>query len=195
MRHFLWAGVLAPAIIAACSNGSSGTSTSTTGSGASAATGSGASGATTTTTGTSTSGATTGAGGGIATKRPYPDTSSSISILADQLPNGMTSGQQQFAVAHYVGTQKLTLANSQPLRALKPDFLVLHYHLAIWQSAPSVTFITDGMNWGNDYPMVDMHESWFWHNTSNQRVASTADGKLLMNLGDTGFRAYWESSL
>jgi hypothetical protein len=195
MRHFLWASLLAPAFIAACSNGSSGSSTSTTGSGASATTGSGTSGTTTATTGTSTTGATTGAGGGIATKRPYPDSSTSISILADQLPSGMTSGQQQFVVAHYVGTQKLTLANSQPLRALRPDFLVLHYHLAIWQSAPSVTFITDGMNWGNDYPMVDMHESWFWHNTSDQRVASTADGKLLMNLGDTGFRAYWESSL
>ena len=76
----------------------------------------------------------------------------------------MTAAQQQFVVGHMVGTQKLTLAESQPLRALAPNFLVLHYHLAIWQSAPSVTFIVDGMNWGNDYPTVTMNESWFWHN-------------------------------
>ena len=41
---------------------------------------------------------------------------------------------------------------------------MLHYHLAIWQSAPSVDFILDGMTWSNDYPTVTTHESWFWHN-------------------------------
>src|SRR5262249_28472618 len=41
----------------------------------------------------------------------------------------------------------------------------------------------------------DMHESWFWHNTSNMRVASLSDGKLLMNIGDMGFQDYWQMSL
>ncbi len=91
-----------------------------------------------------------------------------------------------------VGTQKLTLAESQPLRALAPNFLVLHYHLAIWQSAPSVTFIVDGMNWGNDYPTVTMNESWFWHNQAGTRVAAIDDGKLLMNVGDSGLRRLLE---
>jgi hypothetical protein len=94
-----------------------------------------------------------------------------------------------------VGTQKLTLAQSQPLRALAPNFLVLHYHLAIWQSAPSVTFIIDGMNWGNDYPTVTTNESWFWHNQAGQRVAAIDDGKLLMNIGDSGFSSYWKASI
>jgi len=182
----------------ACSSGGTGGSTSTgTGSGASAnaTNGTGVGTGTATTGSAATSSTTTGAGGGVATKRPYPDTSSTISILADQFPSGLTAAQRQFAVDHYVGTQKLTLAESQPLRALKPDFLVLHYHLAIWQSAPAVDFIVDGMNWGNDYPMVTTHESWFWHNLQGQRVASTADGKLLMMLGDPGFQAYWQSSL
>ena len=39
------------------------------------------------------------------------------------------------------------------------------------------------------------HESWFWHNLQNQRIASTADQKILMNLADPGFAAYWQSSL
>ena len=107
----------------------------------------------------------------------------------------MSAAQRQFVVGHMVGTQKLTLAESQPLRALAPDFLVLHYHLAIWQSAPSVTFIVDGVNWGNDYPTVTMNESWFWHNQAGMRVAAIDDGKLLMNVGDSGFASYWKSSI
>jgi hypothetical protein len=64
----------------------------------------------------------------------------------------------------------------------------------MWQSAPAVDFIVDGMTWGNDYPTVTMNETWFWHNTSNERVAS-ADGKLLMNVSVQGFADYWEPSL
>lgn len=107
----------------------------------------------------------------------------------------MTREQQQFAATHYVGTQKLTLNLSRPLRAINPQFLVLHYHLAMWQSAPRVAYIVDGNNWGNDYDEVNKHESWFWHNPANQRVASNQDGKLLMNVSDPGFRRYWSASI
>jgi hypothetical protein len=51
------------------------------------------------------------------------------------------------------------------------------------------------MTWGNDYPTVTMNESWFWHNTNNERVASNSDGKLLMNISVSGFAQYWEQSL
>lgn len=145
-------------------------------------------------TGGATSSSSAGTGGG-STPSKWPDTTATIAVLADQLPDGMTSGQQSFAAHHFVGSQKLTLAISQPLRALNPQFLVLHYHLSIWQSAPAVDFIIDGTTWGNDYPTVTTHETWFWHNQQNQRIASTVDGKILMNLTDPGFAAYWESSL
>jgi len=138
--------------------------------------------------------ATAGSGGGQAGKRPWPDSTAQTRVLADQLPSGLTAAQRQFVVAHMVGTQKLTLAESQPLRALAPDFLVLHYHLAIWQSAPAVTFIVDGTNWSNDYPTVTTHEDWFWHNAAGMRVAATDDGKLLMNLGSQAFIDYWKQS-
>jgi hypothetical protein len=65
----------------------------------------------------------------------------------------------------------------------------------MWQSAPSTSFITDGLTWSNDYPEVTTHESWFWHNTSGARVPSSADGKLLMNVADPGFAGYWSDSL
>jgi hypothetical protein len=130
-----------------------------------------------------------------ASRRSFPDTSTRIAILADQLPGSMTTAQRRFAAAHYVGTQKLTLDLSQPLRAINPDFLVLHYHLAMWQSAPGVTFIVDGRSWGNDYSAVNRHEPWFWHNAAKQRVASNQDSKLLMNIADPGFQRYWRDSI
>lgn len=130
-----------------------------------------------------------------ASSRSYPDTSARIGVLADQLPGDMSPAQLQFAATHLVGTQKLTLNLSRPLRAINPDFLVLHYHLAMWQSAPRVPYIVDGNRWGNDFPTVNTHESWFWHNPDNQRVTSNQDAKLLMNVSDPGFQAYWRDSL
>jgi len=130
-----------------------------------------------------------------ANRRPFPDTSTRIAVLTDQLPGGMTEAQVRFAATHYVGTQKLTLKLARPLRAINPGFLVLHYHLAMWQSAPNVAFITDGNAWANDYATVNAHESWFWHNRENQRVTSSADGKLLMNVSEPAFREYWRDSL
>ena len=102
-------------------------------------------------------------------KRPYPDTNATIALLVDQLPS-MNAAQMTFATSHYVGTEKQVLSVTQQLRALNPNFLVLHYHLAFWQSAPTTDFIVDGKTWGNDYPTVTTNETWFWHNTQNQRV-------------------------
>jgi hypothetical protein len=132
--------------------------------------------------------------GGLASGRSFPDTNGTIAILADQLPD-MTTAQMQFATSHYVGTQKQLLPVTQQLRAMNPAFLVLHYHQSMWQSAPSVDFIVNGTTWGNDYPTVTQNETWFWHNTSNQRVASNVDGKLLMNVSVDAFQQYWAQSL
>jgi hypothetical protein len=128
-------------------------------------------------------------------RRVFPDTSARIAILADQLPAGLTPAQQRFAASHFVGTQKLSLDLSRPLRAVNPNFLVLHYHLAMWQSAPNVSFIIDGSRWGNDYPEVNKHEAWFWHNERGQRVSSSIDGKLLMNVGNKELTDYWIASI
>jgi hypothetical protein len=190
VKHRLsWMAAVA-LVASACGGGKSG------GGSAGAA---GASGAAGTSGSAGTTGAagvmgTAGAGGAVASKRPWPDSTAKTLILADELPNGLSTGQQQFVVAHMVGTQKLTLKDSQPLRALAPNFLVLHYHLAIWQSAPTVTFIVDGNNWGNDYPTVTTHEAWFWHNAAGMRVAAVDDGKLLMNLGSQELIDYWKQS-
>jgi hypothetical protein len=142
--------------------------------------------------------------GGIAgpTGRVFPDTSATIAVLTDQLPT-MSQAQMEFATSHYVGTEKQLVPVTEALRALNPNFLVLHYHLSMWQSAPSTTFILPfstcmagaAVCWTNDYPTVTTNEGWFWHNASNQRVASSADQKLLMNVSVTDFQQYWEQSL
>jgi hypothetical protein len=123
--------------------------------------------------------------------RYFPDTFATIGVLSDQLPS-MNAAQTQFAATHYVGTEKQLLPVTQALRAINPNFLVLHYHLSMWQSA--VDFIINGTSWGNDLPTVTTHESWFWHNQQSQRVTAP-DGKYLMNLLDPNFQAYWQSSL
>jgi len=133
---------------------------------------------------------------GVATtgRRPFPDTYASIALLVDQLPS-MSTAQIKFATSHYVGTEKQVLAVTQALRAVNPAFLVLHYHLAMWQAAPATQFIVDGMTWGNDYPTVTLNEAWFWHNAQSQRVTSSADQKLLMNVSVQGFQQYWAQSI
>jgi hypothetical protein len=148
----------------------------------------------------SASGATSIAGSGAPDAgggnggRPFPDTNASIAILADQFPT-MNAAQLQFAATHYVGTEKQLLPVTRALRAINPNFLVLHYHLSMWQSAPTTDFIVDGTSWGNDYPTVTTHEDWFWHNAGGDRVPSSVDGKLLMNVSVAGFQAYWATSL
>jgi hypothetical protein len=135
---------------------------------------------------------------GVLTQAParsFPDTSRRIGVFADQLPGDMTQAQRQFAATHYAGSQKLTLDQSRPLRAINPNFLVLHYHLAMWQSAPNVIYVVDRNKWGNDYPFVTTHEDWFWHNPAGQRVKSSQDGKLLMNVSNPGFQKYWQDSI
>jgi hypothetical protein len=175
------------------SGGSGGTST---GGGGTSAGGGGTGGGGTSAGGGGTGGTSTGGGGsGGDLLAKFPDSWGSIAVLADQLPSGMTDPQVGFAATHFVGSQKLVLDISGAIRAKNPGFVVLHYHLAMWQSAPGVDFIVDGKTWGNDYPMVDTHEGWFWHNQKGDRVASTADKKLLMNLGDPDFRKYWADSI
>src|SRR5688572_19961337 len=115
-----------------------------------------------------------------ASERVFPDVFGRVGVLTDQLPNAMTEAQARFAATHFVGSQKLTADVSSRLRAVNPNFIVLHYRLAMWQSAGN--YNPDGHTWSNDLPDVSQHEDWFWHNPQGQRVASISDGKLLMNV-------------
>ncbi len=129
----------------------------------------------------------------------FPKTTCKIMVITDQLPNRMSERQVRFVASHYVGSQKLTLKTSRRIRfytrLLKRPFVVLHYHLGIWQQNPRHKFIIDGEHWGNDWDFVTTHEDWFWHNEKGERVYSRSDGKYLMNIGNKNFREYWQKSI
>jgi hypothetical protein len=144
-----------------------------------------------------TDGSTGATDGGVTlpSGRSFPDTNASIALLVDQLPS-MSTAQMQFATSHFVGTEKQLLPVTQQLRAMNPNFLVLHYHLAMWQSAAD--FIVNGTSWGNDLSTVTNNETWFWHDTSSSTSSgrvTAPDGKFLMNVSVAGFQQYWVQSL
>jgi hypothetical protein len=206
-------GVLALGVAAgACGSGSSSgggagqgdgggdSSTSSSGSGGGSSSGgssSGGSGSSGGGSGSSSGGSSSSSGGdgGLASGRSFPDTNATIALLVDQLPT-MNMAQMQFATSHYVGSEKQLLPVTQQLRALNPAFLMLHYHLAMWQSAAD--FIINGTSWGNDLPTVTTNETWFWHNTSSTGMSgrvTAPDGKFLMNVTVPAFQQYWLQSL
>lgn len=129
-----------------------------------------------------------------ASPRPFPDTRDRIRVYADQLPSQLTEAQWHFVATHYVGSQKMTRDWTRHIRRLNPDFLMLHYQLAV--GAGPVPFVV-GNAWVNDFSQVTRHENWFLHDAAGHRLRQTAWNWDVMDIrfdGDTprtGFPAYW----
>ena len=140
-----------------------------------------------------------------ATGRSWPDTTTGIYVLNDQLATwSMTEAQFQFAATHYVGTQKVTRDQARHLRQYNPNFLVLHYRLgqALGHSYPNACQpttdylqIIDGDEWVQEWPgNATVQENWFYHYNSS-RVFSCTDGHYIMELNDTGWRQWWSTQV
>ncbi len=135
-------------------------------------------------------------------QRHFPDTTNGIFVFNDQIyVNSLSDAQAQFAATHYVGSQKLTRAETRRLREYNPNFLVLHYRLgqALGHSepigcAPSTNYlqIING-NWVQEWP-DSVQEDWFYHYPSS-RVFNCIDGHYLMNLDDPDWRAWWSDQV
>lgn len=125
-----------------------------------------------------------------APKRVFPDTRARILVFSDQLPSSMTDAQARFAAVHYVGSQKMTRTWTRRLRALNPNFLMLHYQLAV--GAGPAAFL-DGDRWVNDFAQVSRHEDWFLHDEASHRLHQTDWSWDVMNIraAPNGFAAYW----
>jgi hypothetical protein len=135
----------------------------------------------------------------FAPPRTFPDTSNRIGVFVDQLPSGMTAAQQQFAAAHYAGTQKLTTNLIDPIRAYNPNFLMLQYRLGVRDSGDSVPFIHNN-TWTSDWGQINPHEDWFVHDDQDNRVYQTygafkewiMDAAGLINGNTTnGWKQFW----
>lgn len=129
--------------------------------------------------------------------RLFPDSRAHILIYADQMPAQLTPAQWQFVATHYVGSQKMTRSWTRRIRQLNPNFLMLHYQLAVGTGpAPFVV----GDQWINDFAKVTRHENWFMHDAIGHRLHQTTWDWYVMDLRfadhrpATGFPDYWLSS-
>ena len=137
------------------------------------------------------------AGSPVHAARPWPDTRFQIVPFADQLPGTLNATQRWFAATHYAGTQKMLRSEIRQLRAYNPNFLCLHYQLAVGSGA--ALFIR-GDAWVSDWTFVNAQTNWFLLNTTNARVHQTDWNWDVMDLRYTngqpltGFPAYWISN-
>lgn len=126
--------------------------------------------------------------------RPWPDTRFRIVPFADQLPGSLTDTQRWFAATHFAGTQKQLRSQVRALRAYNPDFLCLHYQLAV--GCGPAAFI-DGDAWVSDWTYVNQQTNWFLRNPSGQRVHQPEwnwdlmDVRYTNGVPLTGFPDYW----
>ena len=129
--------------------------------------------------------------------RTFPDTREGIMVFSDQIPPGNTSAQDEFAATHYVGTQKMTPQDIESIRAYNPDFIHLHYQLAVYAADSSVRFI-DGNNWVTDWGYVDQQDNWFVTDSVGTRIMHDNGVFYLMDVsgqisgaGENGWKEYW----
>jgi hypothetical protein len=135
--------------------------------------------------------------------RPWPDTRQGISVFNDQLSTTMTEAQMRFAATHYAGTQKMTRIDADRLRAINPDFIIIHYRLGLalgyraiqgnCQPTGEWLNLVDG-DWKQEWPGdAAVQESWFYHWPENgrQRVLNCDWGWYLGELNDPGWRNFW----
>lgn len=128
--------------------------------------------------------------------RPFPDSSGQILIFTDQLPDQPTNAQWNFIASNYVGTQKELASWTQTVRQINPNFIVLHYQLAV--GCGTAEFI-DGNTWTNDFGTVSQNNSWFLLD-SGSWIEQTAWDWYVMNIvfangtPVSGFPNYWTTS-
>ena len=129
--------------------------------------------------------------------RPWPDTRRQIVPFADQLPNSLNATQRWFAATHFAGTQKMLRSEIRQLRAYNPNFLCLHYQLAVG-SGPAAFIRGDA--WVSDWSFVNAQTNWFLLSLAGPRVDQTdwnwdlMDLRYTNNQPATGFPTYWISN-
>ena len=111
----------------------------------------------------------------------FPPTTTGIHVFEDQLPGGLSNAMVRFLATHTDGTQKQTLSEIDQLRAVNPNYTLLHYQLGTGNSAYDY-IIND--QWASDWSYVNQQEGWFAHQTYSGEPQSAADlgsGRVLGN--------------
>ncbi len=123
----------------------------------------------------------------------FPNTAEGIHVFSDQFPDDLSATMLNFIASHYDGSQKMQTVFTDAVRAHNPDFVMLHYRLAVGQGQHSL-LIND--QWVSDWADVNPHEDWFLHAQSNpsQRLRQTAWDWNLMDIANSQWREYWLNS-
>lgn len=145
---------------------------------------------------------------GVGGMRPWPNTTSGIHVFNDQIATVLSDAQWQFAATHYAGTQKMPLPEANRLRAINPDFLILHYRLGEglgYQAVDEACLpngewlqIVVGPDWVQEWPgEYAVTETWFYHwpEDSETRVLNCDWGWYLVELNDPGWREWWQGEV
>jgi len=143
-----------------------------------------------------------------AAPRPWPDTRRGIHVFNDQLSNSMTEAQWRFCATHYAGTQKMTRADADRLRAIDPNFVILHYRLGLGlgyraiegdcQPTGDYLCIIEGDEWVQEWPGDSrVQNAWFFHwpQSGGSRVLNCDWAWYLMELNNSSWRTYWHNEV
>ena len=124
---------------------------------------------------------------------PFPNTGDGIHVFSDQFPDGLSDTMLQFIADHYDGAQKMRTDFTDAVRAYNPDFVMLHYRLAVGHGQHNLLI---GDQWASDWGDVNPHEGWFLHAASDpgRRLRQTAWDWDLMDIENSQWRAYWLAS-
>ncbi|MBN2499270.1 MAG: hypothetical protein JXB38_00805 [Anaerolineales bacterium] len=142
--------------------------------------------------------------------RPLPDTWEDIHVFNDQLWLYDNPAWVEFSAMHYDGTQKMTRADADALRAVNPAFILLNYRLGMglgYQSTDgwdTCNFngewlaVIEGNDWVQEWPGDGVvAESWFYHwpEISGSRTVNCDWGWYLMDPNSPGWRTYWSGEV
>jgi hypothetical protein len=136
-------------------------------------------------------------------QRQWPDTTYGIHIFHDQISLATSSGAQiQFAATHYAGVQKISLNDAATMRAINPNFIILHYRLgyglgyraADANCAPDGRYlrILVGNTWVREWPGDSVVQpEWFFKYGGEPRVYFCPYGWYVMDINNADYQSWW----
>jgi hypothetical protein len=118
-------------------------------------------------------------------------TTDTIRVFSDQLPDGLSPGLLDFAATHYAGAQKLGASLTAALKVRNPSFFMIQYRLGLGLGRTTQIRFDD--TWRPEWP-AHPQGRWFYHYMGS-RVFQKTWGWYLMNPDDASWRAYYIAQL
>jgi hypothetical protein len=131
-----------------------------------------------------------------ASARTFADTGGRVVVFSDQIGEWLTPAQTRFVAERYAGSQKQTRSFARRMRAVQPNYLVLHYRLGTglgYRAGGDWVRVIYRDSWVREWP-TSTQDRWFYV-YAGRRVYNRQWGWFLMNTDDTNWRAYWSTQV